>query len=775
MNHHHPPTPQRRRNRRTSSSTPARTSKIPPGVMTLCPKEMVTPRPALLTISNKNPHTMTTEQWDTPTINGGDASIESSPDDFDKNLMRSHRNTSIHQKNVFSERKTSFSYGIPDESPAPSRVLYLEDPDESLDYLKATYRKNSKSMMMPSPSDQSLYLNDSTVTDAPRQGRLSYGVPDVSPVPSEILYNKDHTPGLDYLKPSYRRPLPSPSDESMYLDAESETSSNISSPEEHSDMYTFATIAASLLQKATEDASSEMTEILESPSKSSVCSSEFSTPSLQYKGSSLDDTPVISNDSTPVVKNTSGGKSDGCRSPHDQRAFDPVKTVIDWVKFNYPKPSNPSPMSLPSMLGAPVSVSNNVSELESPILFLESRSGFHNDDEDLEESTINSQSQTTLMDSSRAIGVCSSKNDMKEDPPTVNQCKTQKEPPAAKYQGSSSNNLLLPMVKTDQKGGDEDSFASLGNPTPNSRIFASEWAASKASRKMEREVPSDFHVHDLAIRERSCWLSSKCKYFALCLLVIAVLFPIVLGSFKDKESLTNSTAGDQAKPTVTDNYAENSFAPTGNLVPTPAPLTTTTSRPTLIVFPPYVSRPTSPISEPISRPSIGQVPTSIPKPTSTIAPIWSDVLSGESDLANANAAEVHWPHYFTKTGLRLELVNALDMQWQSPFEENIKAWRAFDSIFFKIYSEDPTPSACDPVWGHIKFCNRNLGETNWRAMTQVFLRSGNVVASTIQLNDFYPMSHNWAQVCLFVDYFFYAMLVLCSLRNQFLTKLCICV
>jgi hypothetical protein len=55
---------------------------------------------------------------------------------------------------------------------------------------------------------------------------------------------------------------------------------------------------------------------------------------------------------------------------------------------------------------------------------------------------------------------------------------------------------------------------------------------------------------------------------------------------------------------------------------------------------------------------------------------------------------------------------------------------------------------CEPVWGKIKICNQNYGETNWRGMIQVFLRSGDVVATSLRLNDFYPLERGWAQYTL---------------------------
>lgn len=179
---------------------------------------------------------------------------------------------------------------------------------------------------------------------------------------------------------------------------------------------------------------------------------------------------------------------------------------------------------------------------------------------------------------------------------------------------------------------------------------------------------------------------------------------------------------------------------------TPTPSASQTRGPTTAGGAP-VGRPSRPLTDgnaPIGRPSLGAPVTTEPAPT--LSPIWSAVVTDKA-LDTTNLGETHWPEFESKTGLRLEILSSLGDQWRPALETTVSDWNAFESMELTVTSSPPDEE-CEPVWGKIKICNDDFGETNWRSSIEVYFRSENVVAVSLQVNDFYTLDQGWAQYTL---------------------------
>jgi hypothetical protein len=91
-------------------------------------------------------------------------------------------------------------------------------------------------------------------------------------------------------------------------------------------------------------------------------------------------------------------------------------------------------------------------------------------------------------------------------------------------------------------------------------------------------------------------------------------------------------------------------------------------------------------------------------------------------------------------GLNLEILNALDDSWQTPFGVAVKNWEegspdALSLTTRKIAWEHE----CATVDGVMKVCNGNYGDTGWRGINEVLLnrRDNTITASAARMNEFY--------------------------------------
>lgn len=740
--------------------------------------------------------------------------------------------------------------------------------------LKDRSNSNHNGWMTPSAAEDSSIENSLYSTSHHKEPRYSYGVPDVSPTPSELWNSPDTPSAAESHSPYYyqhqMRPstnMLSPTDTDMYLDdEESDASSHLSSLEEASDMFTFATAAASILQQA-RDEEDEESPIPASP-EGIATKTTFSTPSVPYQRNN-DDTPIKSNfqhpspddKDTPVVKNTTASKNNQMVAPYrrDMNSDDHRETIVDWGKLTHPK-ADPSPLSLPSMLGEPRSSNNSVSELESPVLFLASSMGEHQAEES---DTIHSfvASQATEIHSPKSIEF--SLDLCQADPAAaMRSIATSKRPEDRNY-------VALGTTHEDFHSGTTEN----GSPSIGAVTATSAYAAKAAGD--DTEMPSSAHrdqngehgdcmLNDKKKKSSCCNLPLRWKFFGLFLMACAVFVPISIGKWRDQAKSptdisregqvaaelptvtpteftleptpspsfsspvqttrrptmqptmvgldpilptiqpTPSPSVSSPAPTASQPVLQPTMVPTRQLPtavdtaePTPAPSVSnpapTTSQLTLQPTPVPTLRPTFPIvvdtPEPTSSPSVATpvpttsqptarqiedtaAPTPAPvlRPTSsgnapigrpsaltqtsrepapTFSPIWSFVMTGETAMENANLEEIHWPHYHSKNGLRLELASALDDHWQADLEVSVDKWNAFGAIDLTIVNvARETDEGCEPVWGKVKICNLNYGETNWRGLIEVFFRSGNVVATSLRVNDFYSMERGWAQYTL---------------------------
>ncbi|CAJ1944455.1 unnamed protein product [Cylindrotheca closterium] len=180
---------------------------------------------------------------------------------------------------------------------------------------------------------------------------------------------------------------------------------------------------------------------------------------------------------------------------------------------------------------------------------------------------------------------------------------------------------------------------------------------------------------------------------------------------------------------------------------TPTPSLSQTRRPTTGAAP--IGRPSRPLSDgnaPIGRPSLGSTTTVGMEPEPTLSPIWSALLVDDA-VDDTNLGETHWPQFESKDGLRLEILSTLDDQWKPALDTTVSDWNAFGSVELTV-AVSPPDEECEPVWGKIKICNDDFGETNWRSSIEVYFRSDNIFSVSIRVNDFYKIDQGWAQYTL---------------------------
>eukprot|EP00980_Cylindrotheca_fusiformis_P001636 scaffold368_cov125-Cylindrotheca_fusiformis.AAC.14 len=634
---------------------------------------------------------------------------------------------------------------------------------------------NRGGYMTPSATDDCSTANSLFSTNHHRGPRDSYGVPTESPSPSAFWKSSDIPSAADHASPylpKRRIPsnanMPSPTDEDMYLDDdESILSSQCSSVEEANDMYTFATAAASILQQAREE--EEEFSLPTSPEESSVDYTAFTptTPAMRYQ----EDTPVSSkyptpgDKDTPLARNTNTLKNEMLVSPYrrDIPTDDDGHIMIPWEKTR-PPTSDPSARSLPSMLGGePGSSNSSVAELESPALFLESSMG---DQDTGEFDAIQSPKSVEF-----SLDNC--KPPPNDSPKSVefslDLC--QANPVATTRDVSTSNPRTgqSAPVLTVKEEEINDTVPGVGSSTATDAVATNDSENMIKLSGGDIEVPTsgtldgrdDGMAKEPSEKNNRCQVPSWWKIVALFLLACTVLIPIFVGKWRNRtETSSNLAKGDEADgevPTVTPIEPLSEPTPSPSIPPlapsveaTPSPtLGQASQQPVSTPSPTGASqlRPTSSGNAPIGRPSAMEPLT--PEPAPTLSPIWTSVQAGEDELESFSLSEIHWPHYQNNNGLRLEIVNTLDDHWQVDLAATVETWNSLGSINLTIVNASNVDEEnCEPVWGKIKICNHDYGETNWRGMVQVFFRSGNIVATSIRVNDFYAMERGWAQYTL---------------------------
>lgn len=97
-------------------------------------------------------------------------------------------------------------------------------------------------------------------------------------------------------------------------------------------------------------------------------------------------------------------------------------------------------------------------------------------------------------------------------------------------------------------------------------------------------------------------------------------------------------------------------------------------------------------------------------------------------------------------GLRLEVIDALQSQWEEIFHNVIDDWDSGIPNTLELSTEkaghDPE---CEPLDNKSKVCNGNYGDTQWRGINQVLIQNGYIVATTSKMNEFYLSKASVAQ------------------------------
>lgn len=131
---------------------------------------------------------------------------------------------------------------------------------------------------------------------------------------------------------------------------------------------------------------------------------------------------------------------------------------------------------------------------------------------------------------------------------------------------------------------------------------------------------------------------------------------------------------------------------------------------------------------------------------------FSNVLSGD-DLTNHNlwangrmedpylsdnSTQV-WAHSNNGDGngiLKLEILNALDEDWQTLFDTVIQDWS--QSSVLDLYPKRvDVDYQCSRVQGAMKICNANFGETGYLGFNEVEYMGNVILSSVAQMNEYY--------------------------------------
>ena len=97
-----------------------------------------------------------------------------------------------------------------------------------------------------------------------------------------------------------------------------------------------------------------------------------------------------------------------------------------------------------------------------------------------------------------------------------------------------------------------------------------------------------------------------------------------------------------------------------------------------------------------------------------------------------------------KSGLKLEILNALDDSWQSTFQKAVADWdngMPIDALILTTKQVDYDMS-CKAVQGKLKVCNGNYGDTRWRGLNEVLLSRNRIESSSAKMNEYYLKHDN---------------------------------
>eukprot|EP00980_Cylindrotheca_fusiformis_P013441 scaffold3437_cov113-Cylindrotheca_fusiformis.AAC.8 len=90
-------------------------------------------------------------------------------------------------------------------------------------------------------------------------------------------------------------------------------------------------------------------------------------------------------------------------------------------------------------------------------------------------------------------------------------------------------------------------------------------------------------------------------------------------------------------------------------------------------------------------------------------------------------------------GLSLEILDALDDNWQTEFDTAVTDWDNGDpdTLTLTVKQGQVDPS-CSPVNGLMKVCNNNFGDTGWLGINEMVIRGQSTIESSVaKMNEYY--------------------------------------
>ena len=117
----------------------------------------------------------------------------------------------------------------------------------------------------------------------------------------------------------------------------------------------------------------------------------------------------------------------------------------------------------------------------------------------------------------------------------------------------------------------------------------------------------------------------------------------------------------------------------------------------------------------------------------------TDPFAGSSVDSGGNGTVYRWRSNNGKGGLKLEILNALDDDWQPFFAQAVSDWESGTPDALSLSTTQVSvESACSQVEGKMKVCNGNYGDTGWRGINELILTSTKkIVSSVAKMNTFY--------------------------------------
>jgi hypothetical protein len=94
-------------------------------------------------------------------------------------------------------------------------------------------------------------------------------------------------------------------------------------------------------------------------------------------------------------------------------------------------------------------------------------------------------------------------------------------------------------------------------------------------------------------------------------------------------------------------------------------------------------------------------------------------------------------------GLTLEVLNALEDNWQTSFQTALINWdNGTPDALTLVTQRIPYEFDCRAVNGKLKVCNGNYGNTRWKGLNEISIQGSIIRSSTAKMNEYYLTSSN---------------------------------